>query len=218
MAARLTKPLASGLHCSEPGRETLMMVDETFVVVEGRHQAWPVAWSAVLVGALSALAVGLMVGLLGYAFGAHQVAQAPFEWRTVGWASVIFSIAGAFFAYVVGGWVAAKIAGFARSEPAMLHGAIAWLVTVPFLMLVGALGAGGYFGGWYGGLAGSAAFSDPAAAAAFRNTAVATAVAMLLGLVGSALGGWMGSGEPMSLSYYRQREAEGSPQRPRRVA
>ncbi|MGH7311748.1 MAG: hypothetical protein ACREJV_01150 [Candidatus Rokuibacteriota bacterium] len=195
-----------------------MMVDETFVVVEGRNQAWPVAWSAVWVGALAAVAIGLMIGLLGYAFGAHQVAQAPFDWGTVRWAGVIFSIGGAFFAYVAGGWVAVKIAGFRRSEPAMLHGAIAWLVTVPFLMLLGALGAGSYFGGWYGGLAGGAIPADPAVAAAFRNSAVATAIAMLLGLIGSALGGWMGSGEPMSLSYYRQREAEGMPERPRRAA
>jgi hypothetical protein len=31
-------------------------------------------------------------------------------------------------------------------------------------------------------------------------------VALLLGLVGSALGGWMASGEPMSMTYYRRRE------------
>jgi len=195
-----------------------MMVDETLVVVEGRNQAWPVAWTAVAVGALSALALGLIIGLLGYAFGAHQVATSAFDWRNVRWGSVIFSIAGAFFAYVLGGWAAAKIAGFRRAEPAMLHGAIAWLVTLPFFMLLGALGSVGYFGSWYGGLAWGVIPADPTMAAAFRNTAVATVVALLLGLMGSAIGGWMGSGEPMSLSYYRQREAEGMPERPRRAA
>lgn len=195
-----------------------MIVDETFVVAEGRPRGWPVDWSAIAVGALSALALGLIIGLLGYAFGAHQVANTPFDWRTVRWGSVIFSIGGAFFAYVLGGWAAAEIAGFRRAEPAMLHGAIAWAVTLPFLMVLGALGAVGYFGSWYGGLAWGAIPADPAMAAAFRNTAVATVVALLLGLMGSAIGGWMGSGEPMSLSYYRQREAEGMPQRPRRAA
>lgn len=194
------------------------MIDERSVTVEGRGQAWPVTWSAVWIGALAAVAVGLMIGLLGYAFGAHQMATSAFDWRNVRWGSVIFSIGGAFFAFVVGGWVAAKMAGFQRSEPAMLHGVIAWLVTLPFFMLLGALGAVGYFGSWYGGLAWGAIPADPTLAAAFRNTAVATAVALLLGLMGSAIGGWMGSGEPMSLGYYRQREAEGMRERPRRAA
>ena len=39
-----------------------------------------------------------------------------------------------------------------------------------------------------------------------RNTAVATVVALLIGLIGSVIGGWMGSGEPMTLTYYRSRE------------
>src|SRR5262245_53408855 len=195
-----------------------MLVEET-IVVEGRREAWPVAWSAVWVGALTAVAVGLIIGLIGYAVGAHQLATSAFDWRKLQWGSAIFSIAGAFFAFVVGGWVATKIAGFQRSEPAMLHGAIVWLVTVPFFMLLGSLGAGSYFGGWYGGLAGTTAVTtDPALAAAFRNTAIATAVALLLGLVGSVLGGWMGSGEPMSLSYYRHRDDEIMPERPRRAA
>src|SRR5262245_18889519 len=195
-----------------------MLVEET-IVVEGRREAWPVAWSAVWVGALTAVAIGLIIGLLGYALGAHQLATSAFEWRTLRWGSAIFSIAGAFFAFVVGGWAATKIAGFRRSEPAMLHGAIVWLLTVPFFLLLGALGAGGYYGGWYGGLAGTtAAVKDPAVAAAFRNTAVATSVALLLGLVGSVLGGWMGSGEPMSLSHYRHRDDEIMPERPRRAA
>ena len=39
-----------------------------------------------------------------------------------------------------------------------------------------------------------------------RNTAVASVVALLIGLMGSVIGGWMGSGEPMTLTYYRSRE------------
>ena len=36
-------------------------------------KAWPVYWSAIWIGALSALAVGLIFGLIGTAIGAHQV-------------------------------------------------------------------------------------------------------------------------------------------------
>jgi hypothetical protein len=95
----------------------------------------------------------------------------------------------------------------------MLHGAIAWLVAVPILLLLSALGASAYFGTWYGGLAGTpawvtpvaAATQDPAAAIAARNAAVAAVTALLLGLVGGVIGGWMASGEPMTFTYYRTR-------------
>ena len=47
---------------------------------------------------------------------------------------------------------------------------------------------------------------DPVAAAnAARNTATAAVTALLLGLVGSVIGGWMGSGEPMTFTHHRTR-------------
>jgi hypothetical protein len=87
---------------------------------------WPVAWSAIWVGALTALAVGLIIGLLGFALGAHEVSRYV-DWKKARLVSAIFSIGGAFFAFVAGGWAAARIAGIRRSEPAILHGAIVWL-------------------------------------------------------------------------------------------
>jgi hypothetical protein len=158
---------------------------------------WPI-WSAVFVGALAALAVGLIIGLIGYAVGAHQLAGPRITtWRNVRLISSIFNIGGAFFAFVVGGWVAGRIAGFRRAEPAMLHGAVVWLLTIPAFLLLGALGATASYGGWWGGITTSPAWLGqvPAAggdiAAAVRNTALATVTALLLGLVGSVLGaGW----------------------------
>ena len=76
---------------------------------------WPVVWSAVILGALSALAVGLVIGLIGFAVGAHEVSKAA-TWKNVRLITLIFNISGAFFAFVVGGWVAARIAGFRRAE------------------------------------------------------------------------------------------------------
>ena len=68
--------------------------------------------------------------------------------------ALVFSVFGSFLAFALGGWVAAKVAGVRRSETAMLHGAIAWLVAVPILVVLASMGAAPYFGGWYGGLAG----------------------------------------------------------------
>lgn len=172
---------------------------------------WPVAWSAIWVGTLTALAVGLIIGLLGFAFGANEVARYV-DWKKIRLVTAIFSIGGAFFAFVAGGWTAARIAGIRRSEPAILHGAIVWLLSVPLLLALAAVGASALFGGWYGGLSGTPSWAattaapDPELATATRNNAVATAVALLLGLVGGVLGGWMASGEPMTFTHYRKRD------------
>jgi uncharacterized membrane protein YeaQ/YmgE (transglycosylase-associated protein family) len=191
---------------------------------------WPVSWSAIWVGALAALALALLFGLVGIALGFHLLgpSQRIVDWRKFSIGALLFSVCGAFFAGVVGGWVAGKIAGTLRSEPAMLHGAIVWLVTVPLLLTLVALGAGSYFGSWYGGLAGQAVWAtppsvsgsattpalDPAARTAAekeaarvaRNSALGAVTALLLGLIGSVIGGWMASGEPMTFTYYRTRQ------------
>ncbi len=125
-------------------------------------------------------------------------------------AGLVFSVAGAFFSFVVGGWIAGTIAGSRRAETAALQGAVVWLVTVPLLLVLAALGAGNFFGGWYAGLAGTpvwadsvAATANPDAAIIARNSALGAVTALLIGLIGSVIGGWMASGEPMSLTYRR---------------
>ena len=72
--------------------------------IEPGWRPWPV-WSAVWVGALSALAVGLIIGLIGYAVGAHQLtAPRTMTFKNIRLLTIIFDICGAFFAFVVGGW------------------------------------------------------------------------------------------------------------------
>ena len=182
---------------------------------EMQWRAWPVSWSGVWVGALAALAVGLLIGLIGYAVGAHEVAgPRPSDAHKLRMIAVAFNIAGAFFSFVIGGWAAARIAGILRAEPAMLHGGLVWLLGVGLLIGLAGMGAGTYFGSWWGGLAIPAAARggvplDPEAARVMRNAAFGSVVGLLVGLIGSVLGGWMASGEPMSIRYYRRRWAEG---------
>ena len=178
--------------------------------ISTRLAAWSVAWTAVWVGALTAIAVGLLIGLLGFAIGAHQAAHVA-DWHKMRILSLIFNVAGAFFAFVAGGWIAARLAGFQRSEPAMLHGAITWLLTVPFMLVVGMIGGTARFGEWYGSLAWAPTWvasmaTDPQVALLVRNASLATLTALLLGLVGAVLGGWMASGEPMTLTHHRRRD------------
>jgi hypothetical protein len=181
---------------------------------DNEWRAWPVSWSGVWIGALAALAVGLIIGLIGYAVGAHEVASPrPTDAGKLRIIAVMFNIAGAFFAFVIGGWVAARVAGIQRAEPAMVHGAVVWLVGVTALMVLAGLGASTYYGTWYGGLAGPAAMRsavpvDPEVARVMRNAAFGAVVGLLTGLIGGVLGGWLASGEPMSIAYYRSRWTE----------
>jgi hypothetical protein len=211
-----------------------------------RWEHWPVNWTAIWVGTLSALAVALIIGLIAVAVGANEMSP---ERRIVhrgdlGLWALVFSIAGAFIAFAVGGWVAGKIAGILHAEPAMLHGAVVWTLSVPFLLAFAALGAGPYFGAWYGGLAGTPAWSTGNRApferpqllaakptptdiedyqrqlgfwqnqvkqwkeespTAIRSSALTALTALLVGLIGSVIGGWLACGEPMTFTYYRKR-------------
>src|SRR5437879_8982583 len=124
---------------------------------------WPVSWSAIWVGGLAALAAGLIFGLAGTALGAYSETRIV-SWHTFQMWALAFSICGAFFAYAIGGWTAGKILGARRAEYAVLHGAIAWLVTIPILLVLASLGAASYFGVWYGGLAGTRAWVSPVVA------------------------------------------------------
>jgi hypothetical protein len=230
---------------TEPGVETTRSVEMQELEYE-RWVHWPINWSAVWVGALAALAAILIFGLIGIALGAHLLGpeNRMVDLHKMRIGTLIYSVFSAFLAFVIGGWVTGKIAGILRSEPAMLHGAIAWLLTVPALVLLATIGAGSFFGGWYGGLAGSPAWAaaptapferpDPLGANATeaerrqfaadqleyrqkvkqwnedtpkvtRNTALGAVTALLLGLVGSVIGGWLASGEPMSFTHYRTR-------------
>ena len=189
------------------------MADSRTTTVRWEAVNWPVSWSAIWIGALAALAVSLIFGLIGIAVGASQEIHIV-SWHKVQVTALVLSVCGAFFAFAAGGWTAGRILGARQAESAMLHGAIAWLVTVPMLLILASLGAAGYFGVWYNGLAGTpvwvspAVIADPQAAAALaRNGALAALTSLLLGLVGSVLGGWMASGEPMTFTHYRTRAA-----------
>src|SRR5258708_33577471 len=109
-------------------------------VTEARYEHWhhwPVNWSAVWVGSLASLAVALIIGLIGLAVGAHLLGpeHRVVHLHKVSLAALIFSVCGAFFAFVVGSWSAGKIAGILHAEPAILHGVIVWLVAVPLLLV-----------------------------------------------------------------------------------
>ncbi len=176
--------------------------------MEETGNSWPVRWSAVWVGALAALASAGVFGLTGTAVGAASIATIVdlSTWKAITLTDTIAAICGTFFAFVIGGWVAGKIAGTRLAESSTLHGVIAWLIAMPLIGLLAGVGAESAFGGWYGGIVGNphaamgGALVSPTG---IRHLALTGLTVMLVGLIGSVLGGWMASGEPMSLTHRR---------------
>ncbi len=189
-----------------------MRTDREIVPPVDRWHAWPVYWSPVILGALAAVVATLIFGLVGAAIGAHKAGTAGriTTWSGVGFAGLAFAVLSSFFAFVVGAWIAIRVAGIRRAEPAIFHGAISWLVAV-FIMFAAAALSGAIFNGWYAGLAPTPVSAtpgqpvDPALASAARNGALAAAGALLIGLIGAVIGGWWASGEPMTVTRYRLR-------------
>jgi hypothetical protein len=173
-------------------------------------RAWPVYWSAVWVGVLAGLAAAVVIGLVSIGLGAHtRAAPTPGgPYGGLNLAGAAFAVIGAFFSGVIGGWVAAKIAGLTRAEPAILHGALVWLVGIPLLLLAIAIGGASYLGGWFAGMSvplGQTAAQNVSEGAA-RSAAAYAVAGLLIGLIGSVIGGWMASGEPMTLALERRRD------------
>jgi hypothetical protein len=238
---------------NEPARGETTRSAQTPVLrqetAEREHERWAhlhVNWTATWIGALAAFSAVLIFGLAGIAVGAHRIGP---EHRVVdltqlGFWTLVCSVLSAFFAFVIGGWIAGKTAGILHAEPAMLHGAIVWVLCVPILVVAAGLGASSSYGGWYAGVSGSPAWATPAGAPfarpeaplanatpeeiaqyrsqladyaqnvrrwqdetprAIRNSALGAITALMLGLVGSVIGGWMASGEPMNFTHYRTR-------------
>ncbi|HEV3156334.1 MAG TPA: hypothetical protein VGZ00_03210 [Candidatus Baltobacteraceae bacterium] len=173
--------------------------------------AWPVCWSALWVGALTSIAAVLVFGLVGTALGITSIEHVRdfSSWKSLTLIDTAAAIFGAFLAFVIGGWVTGKIAGIRRSEPAILHAAISWLLALPLLLVFLSLGAGEAFGGWYGSIIGHSPFGAAGSITptpeAIRHGAIAAVTALLLGLIGAVIGGWMACGEPMSITHYRKR-------------
>jgi hypothetical protein len=191
----------------------LVRTDREVAAAVDRWTAWPVYWGPVFLGAMVAVVATVLFGLIGTAIGAHKAGTEGriTSWSGVGFAGLAFAVIASFFSFVVGAWAAVRVAGIRRAEPAILHGAIAWVVAV-FVMFVVAGMSGAIFNGWYTSLAPTPAVPavpgqpvDPNVAIAARNGALAAAAALLIGLMGSVIGAWFASGEPMTVGSYRVR-------------
>lgn len=98
----------------------------------------PVAWGAVMAGAVTALALQVLLAMLGTGIGIVDpihIQRSPHtvnvDMGVVMWWSLssLLSLTG-------GGWMAGRLSGMARSVDGGLHGMLAWAVTVLVTVLL----------------------------------------------------------------------------------
>ena len=184
------------------------MMSERAVARDPTIAAWTVSWSGIWIGAMTSVVTVALLGFIGTAIGAHAAANAGrvTSFSGVGIGALAYAILASFFAFVIGGWISARIAGRRDAPTAALHGAVTWVVGTFLILCLAAFGAA-FMSGWFAGLSpapiGAPAVPgqpvDPNIAAAARSSALTAATAMLIGLVGGVIGGWIASEQPMTV-------------------
>ncbi|HEY6099694.1 MAG TPA: hypothetical protein VIW03_09705 [Anaeromyxobacter sp.] len=103
--------------------------------------SWRPSWTAVIAGALLAIALHVMMGLVGAAIG---LAAAPADSKALGAGAAVWALLTPFVASLLGAWLACRIAGASDPAGASLHGVLVWCIglVAGALFLTGTLASG----------------------------------------------------------------------------
>ncbi len=199
------------------------VVREHEVVVGSPLSEDRVRWGPIAAGLLTALTALLVLGLLGLAVGLTTVnsGTAATQGRPpsgLGTGAAIWSGLSGIIAFLLGGYVAGRTASVFTRGWGVLNGALVFMLAVPLTLWLAGQGLGAVLG-TLGNLSGALAANpgaaqgaaDQAQAAAqnvspadvaraaegVRNTAWGILIGALLGLGSSALGGTLGTRQPM---------------------
>jgi hypothetical protein len=108
-----------------------------------------VSWSSILAGVTAAIAVQLLLNLLGIAVGAGtinpQQGQQPGQGLAVG--AAIWFVLSSIIALFVGGWIAGRLAGTSNKKDGALHGFVTWALASLVLFYLLSSAVGGLVGG-----------------------------------------------------------------------
>jgi hypothetical protein len=191
------------------------MFDPDYTVT-GRHYAHPlVSWPTIIAGAIAAVALGVLLNVLGVAIGATTFN--PFEMRhepaAISAGGVIYVIFSQFVALQVGGFIASRAARYPDHFGGLMNGFLVWALAV----LVAVTLATWLSGATASGSAVSAGVAETAsdvrnavtpdasvdslqttsdAADLVARLAWCAAAAIGSGLAGAIAGGWLGAVHP----------------------
>jgi hypothetical protein len=108
----------------------------------GSFGSWVrVHWSAVIAGALFALGVHIVMGLIGAALG---FAAAPADSRGLGIGAAVWALLTPFVATLCGAWLAIRLSGERENASGYVHGILVWCIGLiaGALFLTGTMATG----------------------------------------------------------------------------
>jgi len=108
-----------------------------------------VSWSSIFAGVTAAIAVQLLLNLLGVGVGAAtinpQQGQQPGQGLAIG--AAIWFVFSSIISLFVGGWIAGRLAGIPNKRDGALHGFVTWALASLALFYLLSTAVGGLLGG-----------------------------------------------------------------------
>jgi hypothetical protein len=97
-----------------------------------------ISWAAVIAAVILALALQLVLNMIGAGFGSSAIdplqGETP-DATTFSIAAGIWMVVSSLFALFAGGWLASYLAGVTRDEDGTLHGLVTWGLSTVFVVL-----------------------------------------------------------------------------------
>lgn len=144
----------------------------------GLYEFWkPLSWSAIVGGAVTALAIQVILTLLGIGLGLAMVNPMTDAdpARGMGTAAIIWLIVSGIISFGAGGWVAGHMSGVLRTGSGFIHGAAAWSLAAVFGVVITALAGSSVVGGVAAGAGAAAPTAQSAMASTPPGTRFSTA-------------------------------------------
>ncbi|WP_206455627.1 hypothetical protein [Aurantimonas marina] len=140
------------------------------VATDGRRR---ISWGAIIAGALLALAIQFMLGLLGLGIGLATIdPQGAESFDPNSFASVggLWTIAVVLIGLFVGAYAAGRLSGSLTRIDAILHGVVTWATSTLFVVFLLTTGASAVVGAAFGVIGGSIQGLSAAAATVAPET------------------------------------------------
>lgn len=147
----------------------------------------PIHWGAVWSGTLVAMAVMLVLDLLGAAITVVTLSATTAPTASAIWTGVVGIIA-----FFIGGWVTGMSMYKETSGNGAYNGAMVFMLAVPIMLALAVLGLGD-LATTFGGLSGNAGGSAGAATQISNGVIWAALIDSVLAWIAAALGGWAGA-------------------------
>lgn len=168
----------------------------TFATLGGAYRD-SVSWGAIWGGLLTAIAVFLLLSVLGLAVGLTVVQRPVATPEEINRGAAVWSAVAALLAFLIGGFVAGRGGGIVGKAAGGLNGFLVWALSLLVVIVGTALGVGQLFG-VLGGLGIIRELNsnqiDPAQVAdSLRAAAWITFISMALAAVAATLGGVLGA-------------------------